>query len=167
MTDMTREQLGQVLKVVAAATRRTFGESDIAIWHPIIKNVPVEFAKQAVVAHFQEHPGVWLEPGHIFQRWKAYRLDQVARESREMREARQAILDAKAKPDPDILALANSKAIPDDELKYTRRGMGAKSIECPWCKARPKAPCVIPGTSEEFRSGVHPARTEAWEKRSA
>lgn len=160
MTEMTREELGQVLKVVAAATRRTFGEADFAIWHPIIKDVPVDWAKKAVVAHFKDFPGVWLEPGHIYQRWRTYRLDQVARESREDREARQAALDA-AKVDPEILALARAKAIPEEEPKYKRRGMGSKTVACPWCHAGIGRPCVIPGSTDVLKSGSHPSREEA------
>lgn len=164
MTEMTREELGQVLRVVAAATRRTFGEADIAIWHPIIKDVPVEWAKQAVVAHFRDYPGVWLEPGHIYQRWRTFRLDQVARESREEREARQAALDA-AKVDPDILALARAKAIPEEEPKFKRGGMnGPKSVKCPWCKARVAQPCVERHSQQPLtKTAFHPGRVEAWE----
>lgn len=164
---MNRNELIDVLTAVGVAKSRAMGQTDLDIWGGIIGEFTYDEAIKAVTAHLKESPGVWLEPGHVYQRVMAERRLAAMSESREEREARQAILDAKADPDPEILALANSKAIPDEELKYTRRGMGAKSIECPWCKARPKSPCVIPGTSDEFRSGVHPARTEAWEKRSA
>lgn len=105
-------------------------------------------------------------PADIAQAASVIRRTQNMSESREEREARQAILDAKADPDPQILKLAASKGIPEG-LKYTRRGMGAKSVVCPWCKARPSQPCVIPGTSDELKRGLHPARVGAWEGKTA
>ena len=97
------------------------------------------------------------------------RRNRVAKEDRESREARQAILDAKAEPDPRIVALAESMGIPDDAPRFSRSGMNSpKGIDCPWCKAKVLQPCVDPVTGVAMRkTPFHHARTEAWEKRSA
>lgn len=158
---MNRNELIDVLTAVGVAKSRAMGQTDVDIWGGIIGEFTYDEAIKAVTAHLKESPGVWLEPGHVYQRVMAERRLTAMKETREESDARMEALSWKA--DQSIEALAASKAIPDEELKYTRRGMGAKSVACPWCKARPNQTCVIPGTSEVFRSGVHPARTEAWE----
>lgn len=154
---MTREELGKVLKVVAAGTRRTFGEADLAIWHPIIKDIPVDFAVNAVMAHFKENPGVWLEPGHIYQRWKVFRQDELQRLSREERSAREDAIDAKV-----LGAAALVKEIPagDVPVKFHRRKQPELSVVCPWCHAGKGSQCTVPQTDEAL-TGFHPSRTEA------
>lgn len=65
---MNREEVIDVLSVVAAATRRTVGETDVKIWGSIIGSLTKEVALEAVRDHLRDKPGVWMEPGHVYQR---------------------------------------------------------------------------------------------------
>lgn len=65
---MTRDEVIDVLSVVAAATRRTVGELDVTIWQGVIGSLDKADAIQAVGDHLRDKPGVWLEPGHVYQR---------------------------------------------------------------------------------------------------
>lgn len=159
---MNREDVIDVLSVVAAATRRTIGEADVEIWLGIIGSEKRDDALQAVRDHIRDCPGIWMEPGHIYQRCRTIARDRAAREPREVTEARQDALAAKAAE--DIAALAERKGIPADvEIKFQRRGLGAKAVACPWCHAPARRPCLIPGTEDELR-GVHPSREDAARK---
>lgn len=155
---MNRDELLDVLKVVAAATRRTIGEADVAIWMGVCGDVPKTYALTAVRDHMREQPGVWLEPGHIFQRWKAYRLDQLAKESREAREARQEALDARLVGTVHEVAAATSI-----DLKYERRQPAPElAVTCPWppCRAKPGNGCVNHDGTPMKRTPFHPGRTD-------
>jgi hypothetical protein len=76
---MTRDDVIDVLSVVAAATRRTVGEMDADIWQAIIGELPKDLALQAVRDHLRDQPSVWLEPGHVYQRARAIRRDELDR----------------------------------------------------------------------------------------
>ena len=82
---MNRSETALLLAAVQSGDRRTVGEADVELWFRVAGDVPLDFAQQAVVAHFRDMPGVWLEPGFILQRWKDFRRDQFER-SDEMRE---------------------------------------------------------------------------------
>lgn len=101
--------------------------------------------------------------GDLIHHSKQARVDRTSSETREQREARQEALSAKAAE--DFEALAERKGIPADvPIKYQRRGQGAKVVACPWCHAASGRPCVVPGTDDLFRSGVHPSREDAARK---
>jgi hypothetical protein len=156
---MTRDEMIDVLSVVAAATRRTIGESDVTIWMGVCGDVPKDFALTAIRDHMRDQPGVWLEPGHIFQRWRAFRIDKAARESRDAREARQAALDARL-----VEAVQELDAAPPGPLKFGRRTPAPElAVACPWlpCRAKPGNPCVGHDGKPLARTPFHPARTEA------
>lgn len=76
---MNRDDVIDVLSVIAAATRRSVGEADVAIWEPVIGALPKDLALQAVRDHIRDSPGVWLEPGHVYQRARAIRRDDMER----------------------------------------------------------------------------------------
>jgi hypothetical protein len=78
---MNRNDVIDVLSVVAAATRRSVGEADVAIWEPVIGSLPKDLALQAVRDHIRDSPGVWLEPGHVYQRARAIRRDEMDRDT--------------------------------------------------------------------------------------
>lgn len=100
---MNRNDVIDVLSVVAAATRRSVGETDVAIWEPIIGSLSKDLALQAVRDHIRENPGVWLEPGHVYQRARAIRRDEMERDNWapaiESRQTEHYPGDAKAAPD--------------------------------------------------------------------
>ena len=165
---MNRNELIDVLTAVGVAKSRAMGQTDVDIWGGIIGEFTYDEAIQAVTAHLKESPGVWLEPGHVYQRVMSERRLAAMSESREEREARQAALDA-AKVDPEILALARAKAIPEEDPKFKRGGMNSpKAVACPWCKARPGQACVEPSSGQPLtRTPFHPGRVEAWGGKTA
>lgn len=79
---MKRDDIIDVLTAVAAGDRRTVGEADVTMWGQVINDgtrITKDEALIAVVAHFRERPGVWLEPGHIVERVFARRRDAIDR----------------------------------------------------------------------------------------
>lgn len=76
---MTRDDVIDVLTAVAAADRRTVGDADVDVWQAIIGELTKDFALQAVRDHLRDRPGVWIEPGHVYQRARALRRDEMDR----------------------------------------------------------------------------------------
>lgn len=159
---MNRNDVIDVLTAVSAADRRTLGQADVDVWEAVIGDLPKDLALRAVRDHLREKPGIWLEPGHIYERVRAIKRDQLARESREEREARQAQLEAKS-IEP-IRRLAEHLAL-DVGLKYHRRGRDERrelEVVCPWppCRAAIGRPCYNDATGKP-RKDFHPSRTDA------
>ncbi len=156
---MNRNDVIDVLTVVAAATRRTVGEADVEIWGGIIGELDKDLALRAVRDHLKYKPGVWLEPGHVYEGARAIRRDELNRETDAQREARQQALEAKAHP--DIEELARRKGLPSsDAPKYVRRPQPPElKVKCPWCKATPGKRCSVPRTDNPLK-GFHPSRTD-------
>jgi hypothetical protein len=78
---VNRNDVIDVLTAVAAGDRRTVGDADVDVWQAIIGELTKDFALQAVRDHMRDQPGVWLEPGHVYQRARAIRRDQLERTS--------------------------------------------------------------------------------------
>lgn len=102
---MTRDDVIDVLSAVAAADRRTVGEADVDVWQAIIGGLTKDFALQAVRDHLRDRPGVWLEPGHVYQRARAIYRDELDRNvpvaiTPANRSDEHYPGDAKAAPDP-------------------------------------------------------------------
>ena len=60
----------ELLTYVAAADRRTIGETDVEVWLDAAVDgqwPSMEAAQRAVRVHRSEQPGKWLEPGHVTQ----------------------------------------------------------------------------------------------------
>jgi hypothetical protein len=149
---MNRDDVIDVLTAVAAADRRTVGHADVDVWQAVIGDLPKDPALQAVRDHLREQPGVWLEPGHVYQRARVFMRDQLEREPTELREARQAALDAKAAED------AAERVHWVGPLTHRRPGVNSLMQRCPHCGARSGARCVVPGTNRPPYGGTHPAR---------
>lgn len=172
---MNRNDVIDVLSVVAAATRRSVGETDVEIWLGVIGDLDKPDALQAVRDHLHDRPGVWLEPGHIVERVRAARRDRLEREPDSAREARQEALAAKALEDAE--ALAERKGLPGPTARQFPRksitGVNPLTVKCPWCNAGFGSRCTIPGTQVQLeehppaRTGFHPSRIEAAEKAKA
>ena len=155
---MNRNDVIDVLSVVAAATRRTIGETDVDVWQAVIGDLSKDLALQAVRDHLKHRPGVWLEPGHVYEGARAIRRDQLNREPIAYREARQEALAAKVAE--SAAELAAGKVVSLDPPKYTRRPQAAEMrVKCPWCKATPGRPCVVPRTEHVLKQ-FHPSRTD-------
>ncbi|MES5383874.1 hypothetical protein [Mycolicibacterium conceptionense] len=103
---MNRNDVIDVLSVVAAATRRTIGETDVEVWQRIIAPLPKDVAMEAVRDHLRDKPGVWLEPGHVYQRAREIMRERNCRPSADY----QALCDSKAAPDEDPAVTAQRRA---------------------------------------------------------
>lgn len=166
---MNRNDVIDVLTVVAGATRRTIGEADVDVWQAVIGELPVmgmvrgekiNMPFKAVRDHLAEQPGVWLEPGHVYQRVRAMIREELDREPESVRTARQEALAAKAAE--DVAALAERKGLPGP-VKFKRPTPERRrdlSVRCPWCRAAVGVRCVNQATRLP-RLDVHPARREA------
>lgn len=121
---MNRDDVIDVLSVVAAATRRTVGETDVEIWGGIIGHLTRDIAMKAVRAHLQTKPGVWLEPGHVAQEAAAILRDQASRLPLQLGPANQEGAVASAYDATDALR-----------------------VECPACEAPVGEFCVRPDGS--------------------
>lgn len=163
---MNRDEMVDVLTAIAVGDRRTVGRTDVDFWWTVIGDLPKDLALQAVRGHFRERPGVWLEPGHINERVRAIKRDQLEREPDEVREARQEALEAKVAK--DVEELAASKAIPGP-VNYSRPTVNPLLVKCDWCKAGIGTACTIPGSKDLLKKGggFHPARIEATQSKRA
>jgi len=156
---VNRNDVIDVLSAVAAATRRTIGETDVAVWMAVIGAHSKTDALQAVRDHLAEKPGVWLEPGHVHQRVRASVRDRLEREPDAARDARMEALAAKAAEDREELAQRKGLPAPDARV-FTRPDHNTLLMKCPWCKAEVGFPCVVPHTNDKPANGVHPSRLE-------
>jgi len=76
---MDRDDILDLLAIIAAGDNRTVGETDVTIWGAMIGGLPKDDCLAAVEAHRKEQPGVWLEPGHVVQRVRAVMRDRFDR----------------------------------------------------------------------------------------
>lgn len=79
---ISRNDMIDLLTYVAGADRRTVGQVDVKVWMDAAEDGEwpnIDFAYRAVVQHRNEHPGTWLEPGHITQQWKRVRQEALQR----------------------------------------------------------------------------------------
>lgn len=159
---MNRDDVIDVLSVVAAATRRTVGEADVAIWSEIIGGDDKQLALKAVRDHLADQPGVWLEPGHVHQRVRAMVRDQLEREPDQLRGARQTALEAKAARDIDQLTRDIGR--PDYTRPSQAHAINPLSVRCPYepCRANVGYVCVNTAfKGGKPRSEPHPSRVDA------
>ncbi len=154
---MNNEEVLMLLTEIAVTDKRTIGRADIAAWAAILTDdIPLGFARQAVVAHFREQPGIWLNAGHVVERWRAYRRDQLTRESDEQREARQAELDARLQEAIDEVRTE----LPSGAPQWVRPDVNALLVPCPWCRSGIGQRCTFPNTTE-YTKNPHPTRVDA------
>ncbi len=153
---MNRNDIIDLLTVIAAGDRRTVGNTDVDFWANIVGDIPKDLALEAVRRHFRERPGVWLEPGHIVQCAREIHRERLQRESDEMREARQAALDARlAELEVESPPVTFARDLPDNPTK------GPRWVRCQYCHAHPGESCVNRGRPELTLAGFHPARETA------
>lgn len=164
---MNRDDVIDVLSVVAAATRRTVGEMDVQIWGAVIGDLDKHQAIKAVEDHLREKPGVWLEPGHIAERVKACRREAAdkAHTQRVLDEghaARMLAIEQANRDRIEELAETVGEGIPWP-TRTRRTTDPALTVPCPWepCRAKPGQPCINSATGSKPRHDPHPSRTEA------
>lgn len=158
---MTPDDVIDVLSAVAAVDRRTVGEADVLMWQQILGNLPKDLALRAIVDHFREQPGVWLEPGHIVAGVRAIQRDRYERQSLAELDARQAEQDAQLAP--RIRELAESKSIDTaPPATSARPTVNPLRVSCPYCRASAGRPCLSASTRQPMRFGnrYHPSRVD-------
>jgi hypothetical protein len=156
---MNKQEIAVLLTEISVTDKRTVGPPDVEVWSAILTDdIPLGFARQAVIAHFREKPEFWLNPGHIVERWRAYKRDQLAREPDEMREARQAELDARLQEAIDEVRTE----LPSGSPLWVRPAVNALLVACPWCRSSVGQRCTFPNTVE-YTKTPHPSRVEAAE----
>lgn len=165
---MNRNDVIDVLTAVAAADRRTVGETDVDVWQAVIGDLPRSLALTAVRDHLRENPGVWLEPGHVYGRVKVMRRDQLDRESADDRRARedQRDLALEARNRERLGELIEAVGKPVRQFTRPSEGSGRArelTITCPWvsCRAKPGHVCVNHDGKPLKDGAFHPSRSEA------
>lgn len=164
---MNRDELIDVLTVVAGAYNRTIGETDIQVWGPVLADVPKAHALEAVRQHLRECPGVWLEPGHIYQRWKAFRRDQSEKEhtQRVLEEGRAARNLALEQANRDHIArLTELLGRPDYTRPSRSQDFNPLSVPCPYEACRASVGYVCTNSAfgrSKPRTEAHPSRIDA------
>jgi hypothetical protein len=84
---MDRDDVLDLLAIIASTDRRTVGEGELVTWTELIGDLPKDDCLASIMAHRREQPGVWLEPGHIVQRVKAIARDRYERADPNERES--------------------------------------------------------------------------------
>jgi hypothetical protein len=144
------EDVIDILSAITAVDRRTVGESDVFMWHGIIGHLDKRLALQAVVDHFREQPGIWLEPGHIVANVRAMRRDRYERETLEERNVRLDQLDERLKT--RIVEIAEIRSIAPVRKMFTRPS-----------QATPTVARTLSEVVDEVRCANPPARLNAAE----
>jgi hypothetical protein len=113
---ISRDVMLDLLTLIAATDNRNIDEPDIEVWRRILGNITADEAADAIMAHFRERPGVWLEPGHVVVRVKAARRDAYERSNPDYRDLDRAEAEAdEAAPPPRDQWGHIDKAAPDPE----------------------------------------------------
>lgn len=107
---MDRDDIIDLLSIIAVNDDRSIGDTDIALWIQMIGLHAKDDALDAIQAHFLEYPDTRITPGHVNQRVKAMvrdRLERMEPDERaalagppEVRRDRYGYID-KSAPDPE------------------------------------------------------------------
>lgn len=147
-------------------------EATVRAWHEILHDLPAQEAAQAVIEHYRESTK-WVMPSDIRKRVAAVRDAQRDREQHLALTAAMEEAAAQSFPVRDgIRMVTESLAIrrktdPEQATRDAEQRSRARSVTCPWCKAGPYQPCVIPGiydergNPQELKAPAHPSRVEA------
>jgi hypothetical protein len=100
-------------------------------------------------------------PADVIGAARALRQEAAMREPGHVSTQRE--LTNAAKLAREVLALAETKTIPDDDLKFRRPTFNPLRVACTYCHAPVSRPCVSTATRQPLRLGqrYHPARLEA------
>lgn len=157
-------------------------------WANVLQDVSLDVAQAAVVDYYRSERYAKthdrITTGDIVDYARRQYADQRAQRRHEMNQAqleevragKLAIEAARKKP---IGSFADRFAVEEAKRKAARSGgdpeaaaqaMAQKrrawrQVSCPYCKAAPYSPCVVPGTQRQLaKRPAHPAREEAAEK---
>jgi hypothetical protein len=164
---MNRVEIIDILTAVQVVDHRTVGEGDILMWGAIIGDLSKDDALQAVLDHRREQPGVWLEPGHIYERVRAIRQDRFQRQPLTDIEAHNDRTDERLAP--LILELAEANSV-NQVLTYRRPKHNPLTVACTYCHASIGHHCTSGGhtmrryhdSRVEAASPPQPSEDAAW-----
>lgn len=74
---MTRDEVIDLLSLMASYDRRTAGEVDIDAWGLAVGDLPFADARDAVIGHYRESAD-WIMPAHVRRRVDAVRAARLA-----------------------------------------------------------------------------------------
>jgi hypothetical protein len=157
---MTRDDVIDVLTAVAAADRRTVGQIDVDIWQAVIGELRKDLAMRAVGDHLRNSPGVWLEPGHVYQRARALHREELEHEPSVHRVARQTKREALAAADvSEIAENVSTGRLGRAPAHPTPRYWAAKAAcdNFPWRNGRP---VHYETRTPEYQAAAHDAIRE-------
>lgn len=64
---MTPQEMWQLLTLASRVDSRRVTDSMVAAWLEILPGITFKQAHEAIIEHRRRHPGVYLEPGHVWQ----------------------------------------------------------------------------------------------------
>jgi hypothetical protein len=64
---VNKQEVGKLLTVVALVDNREINLAVVDVWHDLLSDLAVDEANEALRKFRRENPGVYLEPGHIYQ----------------------------------------------------------------------------------------------------
>jgi hypothetical protein len=77
--EMDRDDVIDLLTIIAQIDNRSIGDPEIVIWQELIGRYAKDDCLQAIMDHRSQEPGVWLEPGHVVKRVRAAVNDRYER----------------------------------------------------------------------------------------
>lgn len=150
---MNREDAVKLLAIASAFDNRKPNEAQAIAWAEVLTGLDPRDCVEAIKAHYKESKE-YLMPAHIVARARTMMLD---RRDQERVAEHLAIMAGPDTSDRTRLAIEGAKTALAEPKVYPKSD---RANECPWCKAKPGRPCVIPVVGKVL-STVHPSRVEA------
>ena len=131
---MTRDEVVDLLTLIASRDRRKVGQTDVTAWHQDVGDLPFADAEEAVARYFRESRD-WITPYDVRARVKAIRSERLAAsvipapppELADDPRAYQAVLQARIRDAADGRGEPVPSAIGGPDL--SRRAGRASSLE--------------------------------------
>ncbi len=144
---MNVQETAKLLAVVVAYDGRQVGESTVAAWYDVLRDLPYDQCEEAVRLHYRNDPG-WLMPSQVRSLVKNLRNERASRTA----------LTA---------AIEGPRGVEPNGEYVAARGQGrdpervkALTVSCPHCPAWPGQWCQDVDGKPLRESSAHPSRIE-------
>ena len=163
MTDAyewTWQDTGDLLTYVFGYTNREPGHAEMLAWTDAAKagRWEPELARRAVTQHYLEQPDVWIRPGHVHARVRAWREDALSRAAAQP----QLEEPKRRRPVRALMArLTDAWAFPPEEPDEPASDeLTALQVACPFegCLAPAGDPCTTGVRGNRRKVPTHPSR---------
>lgn len=162
---MNRAEVATLLGAASAVDPKVpQPDPDVLImWAGILGDVPADIAGAAVREHYRRS-GETVMPADIVEHWRTVRRDatehkhaaELRARSAEQRRYLSGIRDGVARC---VTALAIARGADPEHAEAEAEARRAYlAVACRWCKARPGAPCVGPGSKPLTKEPAHDLR---------